>query len=266
MNKRILLLNGTMLFCIANFFTTTLHELAHFVMAHVLHAGSILLYHNAVQYDSSVIPISSHIMIAAAGPVFSLLLGMLFHFICKKYNVRNFFFFFSVLMSALCYINFFGYLCLAPLFPDGDTGFVMRQLHVPMAITISLAFGGGIPGYILIKNSVRPYLLEMASSDILQDDKLRKDFIDYSLGYPILIGVVITTLLTFPVQVFLSILYPLCSPFALYWGYNKFLQAPSTIRKTNSNFDQLSKLSSILLIIFIITIVCNRLLVLGLSF
>ena len=45
-------------------------------------------------------------------------------------------------MSAFGYIAFGGYLMIAPLFANGDTGFIFNALHFPIWLTIIIALAG----------------------------------------------------------------------------------------------------------------------------
>lgn len=265
MKYKNIILNTAMVFSIASIWTTNLHEFGHFVAAKLLHAQEVIQCHNAVSYQTTNMPLSSLITIAATGPLTSLILAILFHFICIAYPKRNYLFCFLVYMSSFCYISFFGYLCIAPFFPGGDTGFVFNSLGLPIWLIVIIAVAGGIPGYLLIKKTLRPLLLELASTDVLEESTERQTFIQSILTYPLFIGVIITTLLTFPVQVFLSVIYPLCSPFALFWGYNKFMSTLPIVKRSNPNFAAFTKFSVSVFIFFLLSVLSNRLLVFGLS-
>lgn len=180
MKHKQIILNASMLFSIATIWTTNLHEFGHFIAAHLLHATDIVQYHNAVMYDTTNLSLSSRMIIAATGPLTSLALALLFHVVCLTYSKRNYLFCFFVFMSALCYINFFGYLCIAPFFPGGDTGFVFYNVGLPVWLIVIIACVGGIPGYLLIKAKLRPLLLELASSNIPSDLQERILYSRYS--------------------------------------------------------------------------------------
>lgn len=263
MNKRNIIINSTMLFVIATICQLTLHETGHFIAAICLHSKDVTLYHNYVQHDLSELSTAARITVASAGPLFSLLLGVLFHIICASYRKRNLRFLFCLFMSAFGYINFGGYLLVAPFFIGGDTGFVFHELGFPLWLIILLAAGGAAFLFFAMKKLSR-FFVEMAGGEIVGDAIKRKAFITALVEYPLYTGVVITTLLNLPVVVFLSLLYPLFSPFTLFWGFGYLLKAPYAAPADDKGPDRLNTISPVLIAVLVLTIICNRLLVFGL--
>jgi hypothetical protein len=251
-----------MLFVIATIWQQTLHEMAHFIAAIIFHSKNISLHHNYVQHDSSDLSLNAKLIIASAGPFFSLLMGILFQFICVSYTKRNLLFLFFVFMSVFGYINFGGYLLISPFFKGGDTGFVFLKLGFPIWLTILLAIGGAVFLFYAIK-MLSKYFVQMASEGIINDKLERRTFINSLVKYPLYLGVIITTLLNLPVVVILSLLYPICSPFTLFWGFGYLLDTPYETANANKNINTLTTLSPILVAVFILTIICNRLFVTG---
>ena len=83
------ILNSSLLFIIATILEMTLHECGHFVTAFYLQAQNLSLHHNYVDYAEDNLNTNYKIAIAAAGPIVSLLIGMLFHFICSKQTKKK---------------------------------------------------------------------------------------------------------------------------------------------------------------------------------
>src|SRR6185369_13864047 len=97
---------------------------------------------NYTSYKIEELSRTAQILTVAAGPLFSLLLGIVFNILCERYSKRNLLFLFLLYMSAFGYIAFGGYLMIAPFFPNGDTGFICNTLHFPMWLTIISALAG----------------------------------------------------------------------------------------------------------------------------
>src|SRR6266496_4831009 len=132
MNKKNLIINSTLLFSIATVATMTLHEGGHFMAAVFFHAKDAALHHNYASYKTEELSQTAQLLTVAAGPLFSLLLGVVFNILCSRYSKRNLLFLFLLYMSAFGYIAFGGYLMIAPFFSNGDTGFICNALHFPI--------------------------------------------------------------------------------------------------------------------------------------
>jgi hypothetical protein len=262
MNKRNIIINSTLAFVTAFSWHQILHELGHFVSAILFYAENVILYHDYVEYDPSALQMTDRIIVAAAGPLVSLFTGLLFHFICSKYNKRNVLFLVFLFMSAFGYINFGGYLLVAPFFTGGDTGFVFNQLGFPFWSILVFALGGALFLFFSIKKLVI-YFVEMASLEIINDRQERRTFIGALIKSPVLIGVVVTTLMNLPAPAFLSLLYPMFSPFTLFWVYGVFLKKEYSTLNANKHFEDLSRISPVLIAVIILTVIINRLLVHG---
>lgn len=177
-----------MLFVIATLWQQTLHELGHFVAAITLHSKDVTLYHNYVQHDASSIAMTSRLIIASAGPLISLLFGLLFHFVCAHYKQRNILFLFMLFMSSFGYINFGGYLLMSPFFKSGDTGFVFSLLGFALWLVILLSLAGVVFLFFSMKK-LSKYFVEMASAEIIGNEKQRTMFIASLVRTPVFIGI-----------------------------------------------------------------------------
>ena len=256
------ILNSSLLFIIATILEMTLHECGHFVTAFYLQAQNLSLHHNYVDYAEDNLNTNYKIAIAAAGPIVSLLIGMLFHFICSKQTNRNLLFLFNLYMAIFGYIGFFGYLMIAPMVPVGDTGFIFLALNFPMWFIILIAVTGIAVLYLLQKKLTK-YFAEMGTNELIADSNLRKPFIHCLIQYPLYIGIVITALLNFPVPVLISLIAPICSPMTIMWSYGDALKKTYPAQNTNAAFEKLNSIQPVLFILLIIIVAINRLLVPG---
>ena len=216
MKNKSLIINSTAIFIIATILQMTLHEVGHFLAALALNSNKIVLYQNYVLENS--LSLTRSLIVVAAGPIFSFLVVITFNIICLTYKKRNTLFMFFLYMSVFGYINFMGYLMISPFFVQGDTGYIFDALKFPIWVSLMIAVIGALSIFFILKR-LSKYFIEMGSAEIIENLSLRKEFTDSTVQYPQYIGIVITSLLNLPVPIFLSLIYPLCSPFALMWCY-----------------------------------------------
>jgi hypothetical protein len=259
-----IVINSTILFVIASIIEMTFHELGHFIAAILVHAKDVILYHNYVSYNTDGLSLTKTIFIAAGGPLVSLFIGILFHYMCSKQYSRNLLFLFNLYLSVFGYIGFFGYLIIAPVFTYGDTGYICHALNFPIWLTIAIAAIGVIILYLLMRTLIK-YFVEMATEEIAITKKHRIPFINSLILYPLLFGIIITTLLNLPIPTLASLIAPICSPFTIMWTYGNALSQKYPTSKMNQDIKPINSIHYKLLIVFVLTVIVNRLLVGGLT-
>lgn len=260
-----LIMNSTILFVVASTLETTLHELGHFIASILLHAKDVFLYHNYVSSNTENLSLNNTLIIKAAGPLVSLLIGILFHFNCSHRTDRTLSFLFTLYLSAFGYIGFFGYLMIAPFFTYGDTGYICMALEFPLWLTISIAFSGAIILYLIMRNLMK-YFVEIGTPEIISNKPLRSVFIHSLIFYPLVFGICITTLLNLPVPTFASLIAPLFSPFALLWAYGDALRKEYPATYMNQDLQFINTKNYKWQLLFVLTVFINRLLIEGFSF
>jgi hypothetical protein len=259
------LLNSTILFIVTCILEMTLHEFGHYFASIIVNAKGISIHHNYVANVDEGLPLTSILFIKGAGPLVSLMIGMVFHLVCSKQKKRNVVFLFNLYMAAFGYIGFFGYLMIAPIFTSGDTGYICSALKFPIWLTISIAVSGGVILYLLVRKLMK-YFVEMGSKEILQKKETRISFVHSLLLLPVLLGIPFTTILNLPIVATISLIAPICSPFTLLWAYGDGLNKNYHLKTTNEHFDRLNKLNFVLITLFILTIIYNRILVKGIYY
>ena len=259
---KFVIINSTILFIVTAILEMTLHELGHYFAAIMVHAKGISLHHNYVSNIDEGLAFRSVLFIKGAGPMVSLIIGMVFHFACSKLKKRSIGFLFLLYIAAFGYIGFFGYLLIAPIFTAGDTGYICSALNFPIWITISIAVLGGLILYLLVRNLTK-YFVEMGSKEILEKRESRISFVHSVLLLPVLYGMAFTTVLNLPVVTLLSLIAPICSPFTLLWDYGNALNKNYHSGIMNVHFSRLNRLNWMLIIFLILTIIYNRLLAKG---
>lgn len=243
----------------------TLHEFGHYFASILVHAKGISIHHNYVSNIDEGLPLKSILLIKGAGPLVSLVIGICFHFICSEQKKRSVVFLFFLYMAAFGYIGFFGYLMIAPFFTAGDTGYILSALNFPIWLKIGIAVSGGLILYVLVRNLMK-YFVEMGSAEILGKKETRISFVHSLILLPVLFGMACTTVLNLPVVTLISLIAPICSPFTLLWDYGNAMTKNYHFGTTNDNFSKLNKLNLMLIILLILTIIYNRLLVIGIYY
>lgn len=261
---RNLILNSSLLFVIASIIEMIAHECGHFVAALMMNAQNVALHHNYVSDTASDLTVAQVVFVKAAGPLVSLLIGIIFHFVCSRQRSRGLGFLFTLYMAVFGYIGIFGYMLVAPFFTSGDTGYICSILEFPMWLTVMVAVVGSGILYLLMRQLVR-YFVEMGTPEIITAKETRHPFINALVLYPLMIGIAVTTLLNLPVQVPLSLIAPICSPFAILWTYGDALSKEYPTVAMSSSIEPINRLSMTWVIIFVLTVIANRLLVYGVT-
>ena len=257
--------NSTILFIVASILEMTLHEFGHYFASIMVDAKGISIHHNYVTNIDEGLPLKSVLFIKGAGPIVSLVIGIVFHIACSVKKKRNLSFLFMLYMALFGYIGFLGYLMIAPIFTGGDTGYICSALKLPDGLTIGIAVLGAFLMYLLIRKLMK-YFLEMGSIEILEEKKTRVEFVHSLIILPLLFGIPLTTMLNLPVISLVSLIAPICSPFTLLWDYGNALNKNYQLKKANDDFGELNKLNLMLIVLLILTIIYNRILVKGIYY
>jgi hypothetical protein len=254
--ERNVFINSLAVFVLTYFITQLLHESAH-ALTGLIAGASPTLHHNYVHSNADVSQIKQT-LIAAAGPLYSFFQAVVCFIISrrmKKSVVVNLFWTWMMLWG---YIGFFGYIFMTPFFNYGDTGFVAEQLHVPE--TGRLVIGAcGIAAFFFIST------ISLKKFAHLWRDGEKKVFFDNVIFFPLIAGVVLTTLLNLPVPTFLSLLAPLCMPWCVMMVYGKLLGQKDLKPETSKEPNALNNFSKLLFMFLVIVLLINRILVFGIK-
>ena len=126
--------------------------IGHFFTSLLVHAQHISIHHNYTSSSSEDFQDQVMYLLKVLGPIVSLTIGIIFHFICSRQVQHNALFLFNVYTSLNGYIGFCGYLIIAYLVPGGDTGYICNVLGFPAWLTILLGFAGAVVLYFLINS------------------------------------------------------------------------------------------------------------------
>lgn len=132
-------LNSTVAFALAGMIAITLHELAHLITGKAFGLPATL-FATAVDYGEAV-PEPTQIATALAGPIFSLVFGLVLHAISGRWG-RGFGRLFWMWLGLMSAQVGFGYLIIAIFARNGDTGKALTLLGAPEFVYwISLVVG-----------------------------------------------------------------------------------------------------------------------------
>jgi hypothetical protein len=138
-SRRALLASSTLAFALAAMVNDTLHEGAH-ALAGLAQGLVPTLTPFAVDFAPEG-TVAQQVVHAAAGPVFSLVLGLVLMLVSRSWGrgvVRLFF----LWLSFMAVMNFVGYLFIAPFASVGDTGQILHLLGAPALVYVGVALAG----------------------------------------------------------------------------------------------------------------------------
>ncbi len=250
------LINSTMAFVSAFIFTTFIHEFGHYISYFVFGANPIL-FHNHVQTPEQQISIHAKIISALAGPVSSLLQGIVLGFIVSKKRKNTASYLFYLWLSLLGFVNFFGYLVMTPLSTVGDTGKVAELLNIDYSVRIVTAVVGFVLLILIIFKIGKNFSTFIPAEPEL---KQRTKYVYHIMFFPILIGSILNTLLAFPVVAFLSVIYPATSSYVIMSSFGSILKN-SNPQPTRPEFED--KIMKSFALLLLSAIILNRLLTMG---
>jgi len=216
---------ATLLYIAAYLLTIVLHELAHATMALAL-GDHPVLYNTSVQNTNPRLSNAAHVLIAAAGPVFSLVQGLALLPLLRRGRGASIGSLFWLYMSVFGLINFFGYLLIAPLVAGGDTGQIVARLHVPAAAQWTVA-AGGLLGLSLFIGSTAPLFLRHLPTAAQATPATRTSGMRALLLWPWLVGSVVLVLLALPAPQLVIVANMFMSPMVLRRAYRLALTGPA---------------------------------------
>jgi hypothetical protein len=250
--KLIITANSTVLYIIAFLLTTIIHELAHAVFG-LLNNSDPILHHNAVHHFSTeFLSIKQQVLIALAGPITSLLQGIIIGIVFIKFRTQGLLRLFLLWFSVLGFSNFMGYLMTGPIFKNGDIGKVFLLLNTPLFIQIIVALiGAAILIFIAYKLSI-PFLNFSYQQQWVDSKQSRKNFSFHIIILPWIAGSLIVTVLYLPVIAIVSIIYPIMSGMIFIFPWQNAQRIENVSLSENKKIGELSALSIGLLVLLII--------------
>lgn len=177
--------NSTLVFVLAGMLATTAHEISHFVASLVL-GEKPTLFPTFTRLTDNIS--SSHLLlIAATGPLFSLISGLLLIWLCRDWGrgfMRLFWLWFAFLSAQIG----FGYFFASIISQSGDTGLVLASLHAPWPVYAAAFLFGAAGSWLLL-----PRLWARSVSPLVADKKA----FNQAGMYPWLLGTAVLLVIYF---------------------------------------------------------------------
>lgn len=222
--SRALAFNAILLYVAAYLVTIMLHEVGHALMSLALD-GRPVLYNTSVQNTNKLLASSAVVLIAAAGPLLSLLQGASLLVWLRRRPPAGAWGLFWLYMAVFGLINFLGYLLIAPVVKGGDTGQIVARLHVPAAAQWVVA-ALSLYGLIRVIGSTAPLFLGLLPTELQHNAVQRATGLRGLILWPWLVGSVVLVLLALPAPHPAVIANMFMSPMALRRAYVNGLQLP----------------------------------------
>ena len=254
-----LYIHSSLIYVLSFMLNTIIHEGAHALTAKVMGLDPVL-HHNYVstsgEESASFI---AKVLTPAAGPIISFIQGVIFLLLTRMTDRKSLRTLFYLWLSVMGFINIGGYLMLTPLVDYGDTGRVFTLLGTPSWLKWIIAFFG-ITGLIIV---VRQFTKDFENQiPVAFNDTVFKPgrIANLLIAYPLITGVILTTLISLPVPTFISLLYPTTSPFIIFMVYGGLRRKRDKL-VGNANYPE--QTSIVLVVITLVAFVVTRLLVDG---
>ena len=215
-----LYINSTIAFVTAFLLTTLIHEGGHFIAYLILNANPTM-YHNYVQVTDQTLSNQIRIIAALAGPVISLIQGIVLFIWLKEKMKNNDYNLLGLWLCLFGFINFFGYLMLTPLSTEGDTGKVAQLLSIPFVYKTLISVFGLAAVIFVVQKTGRWFARFIPDNTEIS---IRRKYINMLVLFPILTGSVINSVLAFPLPSILSIIYPATSSYVILSSYGRILK------------------------------------------
>jgi hypothetical protein len=247
--KNLLAISSILIVISTSIIGTILHELAHYF------AGLILelqpqLHHNYVQYLVTQTE-QQKAVTAACGPLFSLVFGIIVTLVSIKYIKPSLWKLFLLWLGTQSLLVFFGYILIAPIAKNGDTGVVFSYLGIPIYLSITLSILSFIFMNWLFSRLANQFIFYKNEETFYAKKNIKQLFL-----YPILSSIIIITLLSFPIVTWVSLLPTIFMPMTYFSTMGRY----GSLKKTDADL-VINTIPISLIVTTILAIVVFRILV-----
>jgi hypothetical protein len=245
-----LAINSILIVISSSIIGTILHESAHYVAAYYLHLNPEL-HHNYVRPLVENGTQQQYAIMAAAGPLFSLIFGIIVMFVSIKYMKPSLLKLFMTWLGMGSILGLFGYLLISPIAKEGDTGRVFDYLGVPIYLSVAIAVVSFIYINYLFSRYVNQFVFYKNNPIFDKNETQRQLF-----NYPIYASIIIMTLLSFPIITWISLLPTIFMPMTYFRTRGEYRK----LKLTDADLT-IDKISIPLIVLTILTIILFRYLV-----
>ena len=236
-----LAINSLLITLATSLITTMLHEGAHYVTARFMNVPASLHHNYVITPDNT--PLNTATIISAAGPLFSLILGVISLVFSIRYNKISLLKLFTLWLGMQGILTFLGYILIAPIAREGDTGKVFAYFGFPIYVSIGIAIASFIYVNKLFSGFAKYFTYYKAGEFSTKNEDCRQLLI-----YPIFGSIILGTILNLPVVIWVSLLPTVFMPMT----YFATMGAYKGLKITN---DQVI-FSKIPMPLVVLTIVC----------
>ncbi len=219
---------ATALYTAAFLLTITLHELGHAVVSKLL-GGQPVLYNTHVESRAEPLPGGTELAIALAGPLSSLVQGVLVLALGWRSRATGNAALFWLYAGLFGLINFLGYVLTGPFVSYGDIGRAEVLAHVPLWGSVALAVAAAMGVHKSVE-ATAPLFLRFGPGLARQP---RGRLMMALIALPWLLGSVLITALSWPLPTFLSLIYPPLSSMVLGAAWGGAMRQPYPIAEEN---------------------------------
>lgn len=244
-----LAINSALILMSTSIINTIGHELAHYITRLYFHLQPEL-HHNYVQSSVVGTPLQE-MFSAAAGPLFSLVFGIVILWIATNQMSPSLSKLFMLWLGLGGILEFMGYIVIAPIAKAGDTGKVFDYFGFPLLLSLGLAIVSFVAIYLFFVRLAPQFAHYKGKQKFDQRANAKQLFI-----YPIFVTIILGTLVSLPVVTWISLLPTIFMPMA----YFSIMGAYFRLKITDPPV-QVEKVSIALVIITLLTVITFRLLV-----
>lgn len=245
-------INSAVLYVAAFLVTTMIHELGH-ALSGMFFGSDPVLHHNYVEHLSPEnITRTQNVVTALAGPILSLLQGVLAgtaYLRAKNHKLTTLF---LLWFSILGLNNFLGYMMTGFLFQQGDIGKVFLILEVPLFTQIGIAVLAALALLFMAYKLTSPFLKFSYRTQWVDSEQSRVNFSFHILILPWIIGSVAVTIAYLPIQAVVSIIYPIMSGFVFIFPWQNARRIQTVTLSGSDKLGEISKTAIGILIVLML--------------
>lgn len=248
--NKALAINSILIVISVTLIVTIIHEFGHYIVA-LYFRFKPSLHHNYVNYDETIGTDTQNTIVAAAGPLISLIQGIIGLIVATKIKKPSLFKLFMQWFGMQGLLTFMGYFLIAPFIAQGDTGKIFAYFHVPTVVAIIIAILMFIWINLLFRKFAKQFIYYKNEATFNKIENAKQMFL-----LPIYSSIILVSLLSLPVVTWVSLLPTIFMPFTYFsvlGGYKKL--------NINDAPVEINKISAPLIIVCILSIIIFRVLV-----
>jgi hypothetical protein len=207
--NKALAINSILILISTPIINTILHELGHYIVASCFRLEPELHHNYVITHLSGTE--KQQMLRAAAGPLFSLVFGILATYISIKCIKPSLLKLFTLWMGAGSLLMFMGYMMIAPIAKQGDTGKVFDYFGLPFYLSVIIAAISIFLITYIFGRLAKYFSYYKQDIEFNQHENKKQLFV-----YPITCSILAMTILSFPIMTPVSLLPAIFMPMAYF--------------------------------------------------